>query len=123
MTVTGDDRPTVVLDKWMPVLVGTKAHLIGVVIEGHTRLPSGHWIITSPIRDFDPDAGTARTSSTGRRYALRDRWVDAPPQEAHDVLANAIEIWRLPADISVMWDASLGREQSTRAAPRTSSSG
>lgn len=98
-----DDRPTAVLSKWMLVLIGKKLHLIGVV-DGHTRLPSGHWIITSPISEFDPVAGTAKTSSSGRRYLLRDRWQAEAPPEAQDVVARAIETWRLPADVAIGWE-------------------
>jgi hypothetical protein len=72
-----DGRPTAVLTNWMPIKIGTEMHLVGVV-DGHTRLPAGHWMITSPISEWDPLLGTARTSSSGRRYALVDQWLPEP---------------------------------------------
>jgi hypothetical protein len=100
------DLRTAVLKKWMLVCVGGKMHLVGVV-DGQTRLPSGHWIITSPLSEFDPVAGTATTRSSGRRYSLRDRWQAEAPPEAADVVAKAIQAWRLSSDVTVAWDIAV----------------
>lgn len=97
-----DSRTAAILRKWMLVVVGKTMHLVGVV-EGHTRLPDGHWIITSPVRDFDPAAGVATTKSSGRRFDLRDRWQAEPPREAKDIVATAIETWRVSPDAVIDW--------------------
>jgi hypothetical protein len=98
------DRPTAIIEKWMTVQVGAHLHLIGVMVSGHERLPPGAWAITSPIGAFDPVAGTATTRSSGRRYALRDRWRGPPAPGAVDVVARAIGAWRLPDDTVVIWN-------------------
>jgi hypothetical protein len=105
-----DDRPTAKLERWMIVQVGSSLHLIGVLLGGHERLPTGSRIITSPLGEFDPEAGTATTRSSGRRYALRDRWLGPPPPAAVDVVERAFAGWRLPADTPVIWNPSPGHE-------------
>jgi hypothetical protein len=98
------EKPTAIIKKWMTVQVGAQLHLIGVMVSGHERLPAGAWTITSPIGEFDPAAGTATTQSSGRRYALRDRWHGPPTPGAVDVAARAFEAWRLPDDTPVIWN-------------------
>jgi hypothetical protein len=99
-----DDRPTAIIKNWMTVTVGAHLHLIGVMVSGHERLPPGAWTITSPLGEFDPEAGTAVTKSSGRRYALRDRWLGPPAPGAVDVVARAFAAWRLPDDTLVIWN-------------------
>lgn len=101
-----DARPTAVLTNWILVLIGEKMHLIGVV-DAHTRFPTGHWIITSPLSEFDPVGGTAKTSSSGRRFLLQDRWKAEAPPGAQDIVARAIETWRLPSDVAVRWEEAV----------------
>ena len=87
-----------VLKRWIAVKIGKHLHLVGVLLGGHSRLPSGHWIITSSLASFDRTTLVAVTASSGRTYQLLDR-LEAPlPVEVTELLANALSTWRLPAD-------------------------
>jgi hypothetical protein len=108
--MTGDDKPTAILKKWLTVQAGGHLHLIGVMVSGHERLPPGAWTITSPLGEFDPIAGTATTRSSGRRYSLRHRWRGPPAPGAVDVVARAFTAWRLPDDTPVIWNPADGAQ-------------
>ena len=88
-------RPVVSLTFWGVVAFNEWLHLVGVHLDGHTRLPPGHWIITSPVIALDLEQGLAITASTGRYYKLLERIHGAWPREALALIIDANDRWQV----------------------------
>jgi hypothetical protein len=100
-------RPVAVLTCWGVVELGRWLHLLGVHAGGHTRLPDGVWIITSPVIFLDLDQGFAVTASTGRLYQLGQRIDGAWPEEAMALVSDAMSRWRVAGAVPaepMAWD-------------------
>src|SRR3546814_12054880 len=77
-------RPMASLAHWATIEIQGELHLVGILRGGHDRLPSNHWIVTSPLWFLDPEAGNAITTSTGRHYRLSDPLPGSLPDERSD---------------------------------------
>jgi hypothetical protein len=101
-----------------------RVHLIGVPVGGHDRLPAGAWMITSPVRQINLTTKTAITASTGRRYVLGRRLEEPLPEEAQDVIARAMNLWRIDGSppVEALTDAEIIREMARPHPPRAGTS-
>src|SRR5882757_6168102 len=100
-SLTEDRRNPVTLTLWEALEIGSRVHLIGVQVGGHDRLPAGAWMITSPVRQINLTTKAAITALTGRRYVLGRRLEEPLPEEAQDVIARAMNLWRLDGSSTV----------------------
>src|SRR5690242_10605030 len=88
-------RPAAVLSQWRAFEIAGRRHLVGVLVARHERLPAGRWIVTSPLRLFDPQDGRAVTGSSVRHYLLLDPMQSPTPQEVFATIAMACRTWRV----------------------------
>lgn len=100
-------RSVALLASWGAIELGGRLHLVGVLLGGHDRLPAGHWIITSPARFLNPQAGTAVTASRGRLYVMERPFTEPWPDEALELIARAMRLWGVPGEpprAPIAWD-------------------
>jgi hypothetical protein len=121
---TIEDRGAAALTRWAALELGGRVHLVGILVGGHDRLPAGAWIITSPVQELDVAKKFAVTASTGRRYALIARLDGSLPGGAQDVIARAMETWRIdemPPSNALM-DAEIIEKLARRTLPERAAS-
>ncbi|MCI0431767.1 MAG: hypothetical protein L0210_14650 [Rhodospirillales bacterium] len=115
-TVNGS-RPTASLTNWAAVELGGEIHLVGILRGGHPRLRPNRWMITSPVRFLDPEAGRAITASSGRPYKLDSPIHDGVlPDGAIAIVDRAMALWGIsgPAPMEPLLGSALRAEIAKR---------
>jgi hypothetical protein len=92
---------------WGTIALREPLHLVGVLLGGHPKLPDGIWMISSPVKYLNSEQTLAITSSRGQLYELRKRFEGPWPQEAVDLIRQAMRKWGVkgePPIAPIAWD-------------------
>jgi hypothetical protein len=110
-------RSVASLTQWGAVTLAGSLHLVGVLLGGHDRLPSGIWMVSSRVAYLNLRQRLAITSSRGRLYEIHDAQEGPWSEEATDLIGSAMRKWGIRGTVPTdpISAAALADEISRRA--------